>query len=209
MATFAVREAGWPLAATSGGTPGPGGHAPTGSPVRACTLDATPAAVVRARVLPERIPGWLREAYRLVAAQLAVEGVAAVGPPFACYTSTGDGIEVEAGYPVPVAVAGDGVVVPSGLPGGPAAAVVHEGSLTALEAAYRRVEAWLAGHGFTARGRHWERYLAGGAGPDAWRTEIVVPYGWHRWVPTGDGGGRVVGTLEPLRGRRPVRHDPG
>ncbi len=109
------------------------------------------------------------------------------GPPFACYTIDGDRVEIEAGYPVSVAVAGDGLVMPSGLPGGPAAITVHEGPLDSLDVAYRRVESWLAGHGFTPRGRHWERYLVGGvtneSDPLQWRTEVVVPYSWDHWIP--------------------------
>jgi hypothetical protein len=66
--------------------------------VRACSLDAVPAAVMRAPMGRDRISGWLCGAYRSVRARLAVEGIAMAGPAFACYTDTGDGIEVEAGY---------------------------------------------------------------------------------------------------------------
>jgi effector-binding domain-containing protein len=160
--------------------------------VQACELDATPAAVIRAAMAADRVPGWLRRAYRLVDAQLAGEGIAVAGPAFASYTRSGDRVEVEAGYPVPVAVAGNGIVVPSGLPGGPAAITLHEGSAATLDVAYRRIETWLAGHGFTARGRHWERYLVGSVtgepDPSRWRTEVVVPYSWQRWVPAGTAG---------------------
>jgi effector-binding domain-containing protein len=172
--------------------------ATTRPPVRACSLDATPAAVVRAPMGRDRISGWLCGAYRSVRARLAVEGIDMTGPAFACYTDTGDGIEVEAGYPVATAVHGDGEVVPSGLPAVSAATTVHEGPPASMDAAYLRIEAWLAEYGFAARGRHWERYLVGGVtgetDPSRWRTEIVVPYGWDHWVPSGSGGGRALGT---------------
>ena len=156
--------------------------------VRACVLEPTPAAVMRAAMAPDRVVGWLSRAYRSIRERLAHDGVTVVGPPFACYTVDDDRVAIEAGYPVSIAVAGDGLVMASGLPGGPAAVTVHDGPLDSIEATYRCVESWLAGQCFTVRGRHWERYLVGDITNEddtsRWRTEVVVPYGWDRWVPT-------------------------
>jgi effector-binding domain-containing protein len=155
--------------------------------VQACVLEVTPTVVTRAAMAPDRVAGWLSRVYRSIGERLDRDGVAVVGPPFACYTADGGRVEIEAGYPVSVPVAGDGVVMPSGLPGGPAAVTVHEGPLDSLDVAYRRVESWLAAQGFTPRGRHWERYLVGEVthegDPARWRTEVVVPYGWEHWIP--------------------------
>ena len=155
--------------------------------VHACALEPTPAVVMRAVIAPDRVRGWLSRAYRSINERLARDGLAVAGPPFACYTADGDRIQIEAGYALPIAVAGDGVIMPSGLPGGPAAITVHLGPLDSLDVAYRRIESWLAGQGLTARGRHWERYVVGDVtdegDPSRWRTEVVVPYGWDRWVP--------------------------
>ncbi len=153
-------------------------------------LAATPAAVIRARVAPDRVAGWLRRAYRSVGERLASDGIAPAGPAFACYTVDGDAVEVEAGYPVRVALDGDGLVMPSGLPGGPAAVTVHKGGLERVDAAYRRIGIWLARHHLRSHGRHWEQYLVGLATNDGdrsrWRTEIVVPYRWDTVLVGGD-----------------------
>jgi effector-binding domain-containing protein len=180
--------------------------------VRVCELYAVPTAVMRARISPQRLARWLDRAFSQVGERLGHDGITAIGPAFACYTAGserytagserytagserytagserypagGEAIEVEAGFPVSAAVPGDGLVLASGLPGGPAAIIVHYGPLESVDETYRRIGTWLDGHGLRIRGRHWERYLIGAATKESdssqWRTEIVVPFRYTR-----------------------------
>src|SRR5690606_31659672 len=136
-------------------------------------------AVVRGEMPVHEMAIWLAEAYRDVVEYLVRTNVTPSGPPFARFTFLNDTVAVEAGFPVPHEVAGDGAVEPSRLPGGPAAVTVHIGRYEELDKAYEAVNRWLAEHGRAQAGPHWEVYHTDpNAEPDptAWRTEVVVPY---------------------------------
>src|SRR5690606_27008339 len=136
-------------------------------------------AVVRGEMPAAQLPTWLVEAYRDVVEYLVRSEVAPTGPAFARFTFLPETVAVEAGFPVPHQVAGDGAVEPSRLPGGPAAVTTHIGRYEELDKAYEAVNRWLAEHGRAQAGPHWEVYHTDpNAEPDptAWRTEVVVPY---------------------------------
>jgi len=150
--------------------------------VYACDLEPCATAVLRAWLPPERVAGWLVSAWRTIDRELAARNVTPTGPAFARFTPDRGLVEVEAGYPIAAPLASGGVLVPSGLPGGPAAITVHRAPGVPVEAAYQRIGQWLADHGFTARDRHWEHYHT--TGPESGDLiELVVPYSWARWVP--------------------------
>lgn len=67
-----------------------------------------------------------------------------------------------------------GRVVASSLPVGPAVEVLHTGPYSAVPAAYRAAEDWLADNGWEPAGPPWESYLDG---PEvaAPRTLLHVP----------------------------------
>ena len=151
--------------------------------VRAGYLDARPTAVVRGRMPADQVAGWVAKAFRLVAEELARQGVQPQGPPFARYTRTPERIEVEAGYPVSEPIDDHEDVIASGLPGGPAVIGDYVGRPERIGPAYAELSGWLRGHGFDAAGPHWESYLAGpedglGAPPTDWHIEMFVPYRW-------------------------------
>jgi effector-binding domain-containing protein len=142
-------------------------------------LPAQYTAVVRGEMDAEHMPIWLGEAYADVAEYLASAGVAPAGPPFARYTFLAQTVGIEAGFPVPFEVAGDGRVEPSRLPEGAAAVTTHTGPYEDLERAYRAVVEWLDTRGRQQRGPHWEVYLTDPntePDPSRWRTDVVVPY---------------------------------
>jgi effector-binding domain-containing protein len=136
-------------------------------------------AVVRGEMAAADMPGWLAEAYRAVYLYLSRTQVNPSGPPFARYTFLDELVAVEAGFPVPLEVAGEGSVEPSMLPDGPAAVTTHVGRYEDLAMAYQAVHQWLDEHGLVPAGPHWEVYFTDpNAEPDPsrWRTEVVVPY---------------------------------
>ncbi len=136
-------------------------------------------AVVRGEMPSDELPAWFAGVYRTVQDYLARTGTAAAGPPFARHTVVGDVVAVEAGFPVPHEIAGDGLVEPSTLPDGPAAVTTHWGSYDGLGRAYLACRAWLDNHGCEPAGPHWEVYYTdpfAEPDPTRWRTDVVVPY---------------------------------
>ncbi|HZN16685.1 MAG TPA: GyrI-like domain-containing protein [Micromonosporaceae bacterium] len=150
------------------------------------THDVTPrvmgaqhTAVVHARLPAGDLPGWLPGVLRAVDDYLHRVGLAPCGPAFARYTFLDGDIAVEAGYPSPAEVAGDGWVHPSTLPGGRVAVTtrhaVEDGVAEPLEA----VRCWLAARGYAPAGPHWEVYFTSPEAvldPARWRIDVVVPY---------------------------------
>jgi effector-binding domain-containing protein len=136
-------------------------------------------AVVRGEIAPAEMPGFLSNAYRAVGEYLRQIHVSPSGPPFARFTFLDDVVALEAGFPVPYEVAGEGAVEPSTLPDGPAAVTTHIGRYEDLAMAVDAVHRWLDEHGFVPAGPHWEVYFTDpNAEPDPsrWRTDVVVPY---------------------------------
>jgi effector-binding domain-containing protein len=150
--------------------------------VQAADLATRRTAVVRARMHSVAIDRWLPQAYRLVARVLERQDEEPSGPPLARYTSHGELVEVEAGFPVDNPIADDGDVRASGLPGGPAAIATSMVGSESLDSAYHAVEIWLMERGFAAAGPHWEYYHRRPGteqDPSRWCADIVVPYRWH------------------------------
>lgn len=134
-------------------------------------LEQQPTAVIRAHVPPEGIPAFLGGAFGEVMGVIAEQGAQVAGPPFARYAMTGDGFDIEAGFPTSVPVASAGRVEAAELPGGAVVVVLHRGSYDDVAAAYRAAEQWLAANGWTANGAPWEAYLDG---PEVAEPRTVV-----------------------------------
>ena len=136
-------------------------------------------AVIRDEIPRPDLPAWLRRAHRDVAGYLGRWRIEIAGPPFARFTFLGDEVAVEAGFPVPREVAGEGRVVPSRLPDGPAVVTTHYGRYEDLADAYAAARRWLATHGRAPTGVHWEIYHTDPTqepDPARWRTDVVIPY---------------------------------
>jgi effector-binding domain-containing protein len=143
------------------------------------TLARELTAVIRGKLPPEELAGWLAGVFKTVHDYLLDSATEPVGPPFARYTFLADTVAVEAGFPVAGEIAGDGLVEPSALPGGTAAVIVHMGGYEDLDKAYAAVHDWLDAHGHVPAGPHWEVYVTDPTAepdPHRWRTDIVVPY---------------------------------
>jgi effector-binding domain-containing protein len=136
-------------------------------------------AVVRGEMPIDELPAWLSRVFHTVQDYLVRERLNPTGPPFARFTFLGQVVAIEAGFPVPREVAGDGVVEPSTLPDGPAVVTSHRGRYEDLETAYLACRAWLDHHGYEPAGPHWEVYYTDPRrepDPACWRTDVVVPY---------------------------------
>lgn len=125
--------------------------------IEVAELEQQDTAVFRGHAKVEAMGDFLGLAFRQVMG--ALRGAPIVGPPFARYEMTGDGFDVEAGFPVAAPIAAAGQVEPSTLPAGPAATTMHVGSYADLGAAYKAIEEWLSANGFEMIGAPWEAYL--------------------------------------------------
>jgi effector-binding domain-containing protein len=107
-------------------------------------------------------------------------GVTLAGPPFARYLAFGERIQAEVGFPVRRTAPVVGRVLPSHLPGGRVASIVHLGPYDGLHATYARLTQWLEERGLRPMGPLWEVYWSDPSDepdPATWRTEISAPVG--------------------------------
>lgn len=139
------------------------------------------AAVVRATVAPDGLPGAIPAALIDVQRCAGESAVGLAGPPFVRYLEWGpERVVVDIGFPVvrPSPTIGD--VRPATLPGGTVASIVHVGPYEGIAATYGRLRDWLVATGHGELGPMWEVYWTDPASepdPSTWRTEIVVPLG--------------------------------
>jgi hypothetical protein len=132
-------------------------------------------AVVRGHVPHDGIGEFLGSAFGQVMAALGPMPPA--GPPYARYEMAEDGWDIEAGFPVVDAIEASGDVVPSQLPGGSVATLMHAGAYETLGKSYAALEAWLGEHGWIPDGPPWETYLDG---PDAATPRTIVSWPCRR-----------------------------
>jgi effector-binding domain-containing protein len=137
-------------------------------------LAAQPIAVVRSHVAHDGIGPFLGTAFSEVMSALVSAGEAPTGVPFARYRVAEDGFDVEAGFPVRAAIAPAGNVVPSTLPGGRAARVVHRGAYDQVAGAYAAALRWIDENACVQAGDAWEMYVDPPDVPEP-RTEVFVP----------------------------------
>lgn len=130
----------------------------TGS-IELTQLSPTPAAVVHGHVDATQITDFLGTAFADVLQLLEQQHHAPAGAPFARYSPTIDGFDVEAGFPSSAPVDPADRVVPTVLPGGRAVTAVHRGSYDSVGETYDAVAAWLTAHGYRPAGEAWESYL--------------------------------------------------
>ena len=126
---------------------------------------------------PESISPVIGPLYDELRRGLAAVGVLPTGPPVAYYQDLPDGaVLVHAAMPVPVhCIAAQGFSVVE-LPAiERAATVVHHGAMATMMTAVQLLAGWIAAHGCRSAGYHRELYLATGADPEQWVTELQEP----------------------------------
>jgi hypothetical protein len=110
---------------------------------------------------------------------IAAQGICASGPWFTHHLRMDPGIfDFEICAPLATPFAKAGRVEAGQWPPTTVAQTVYHGDYDGLGAAWRELDAWVAGKGYTPRPDLWERYLAGpesGSDPSGWRTELNRP----------------------------------
>jgi effector-binding domain-containing protein len=145
-------------------------------------VDEQPTAVVRGSDVPmTELTDFFDRAFGALGGTVAVRPGAVVGPAFARYARPpSDTADLEAGFPVSAPVEPDGDVLPSALPGGRVARLVHHGSYDELGSSWARLMTWAEEQGLTHTGVFWEVYLTEptpDGDPDAMRTELNLLLG--------------------------------
>ena len=146
----------------------------TTGPIDLAELAPSPAAVVRGHDGETQIAGFLSAAYAAVLRLLEEQHRAPAGPPFARFTPTADGFDVEAGFPASAPIDRAGHVAPFVLPGGPTVTAVHQGPYENVGETYAAVAEWMTEHGYRPTGETWESYLDGPGAAEP-RTLVSSP----------------------------------
>ncbi|HEY6564499.1 MAG TPA: GyrI-like domain-containing protein, partial [Pirellulaceae bacterium] len=120
-----------------------------------------PSAVRTATLSVADLQTWMGPTYDTVARFLTAHHSDPAGPPFARFHQVDqERFRVDAGFPVPTPIEGDGDVQAMMLPGGRVATTLHVGPYDAMEPAYRAVAEWITAHHATADGDAWEIYFS-------------------------------------------------
>ena len=115
---------------------------------------------VRYRTPAKELPKTMGPIYGEIAAYMARNGIPYAGPPFAMYYNMDmDDLDVEIGFPVVKAAAGEGRVKASSLPGGRVATAKHVGSYESIEKTYNQLMAFVAKEKLEVESFMYEEYL--------------------------------------------------
>lgn len=135
-------------------------------------------AVVRGSVPMTGISAFYDRGFDQVAAVVARQGLSP-GGAFGLYLAPpADVMELEVGFVVDGQVEPDGDVIPSSLPGGRVARLVHHGAYDGLGEAWGGLMAWVGEQGLSLAGPTWEVYVTEPTpqtDPAALRTDLFVP----------------------------------
>lgn len=124
------------------------------------TIPEADTAVVRGVVPTSELPSFFDRSFSALGAAMPQLGARPSGPAFAYYLRPPEVTsELEVGFPVDGPVQGGGDVVPSRLPGGRVATVVHQGGYDGLGDSWRRLQEWVAQQGLSPAPGFWEVYL--------------------------------------------------
>ncbi|WP_131106262.1 GyrI-like domain-containing protein [Ornithinimicrobium sufpigmenti] len=141
-------------------------------------LEPAPTAVIRGAVSMTQVTDFYDRSFTEVAAALAAQGLSP-GAAFGLYLAPpGDVLELEVGFVVKRRVEEHGDVVPSSLPGGRVARLVHTGAYDELSEAWERLMTWVGDQGLTPAGPTWEIYVTEPTpetNPASLRTDLFCP----------------------------------
>lgn len=127
--------------------------------VRVEQLDPHPLAVVRRRARSEQLSKVVPECCGIVWGVVRAQQLKGAGRNVALYRDCRDGlIDLEVGVELDTPFAGQGEVIASTTPSGPAATTTHLGPYGRLHLAHDAILAWCRDHGQTLAGPSWEVY---------------------------------------------------
>lgn len=135
----------------------------------------TPTAAVRGTVTMAEIRDFYDGTFGRVAAALERQEVTPTAA-FGLYLSPpSETFELEVGFVVDRTIEADGDVLPSELPAGRAARLIHLGAYDGLGGSWDRLMTWVAEQGLAPAGPMWEVYVTEptpDADPSSMRTDL-------------------------------------
>lgn len=141
-------------------------------------VEQSPTAVVRDTVAMTDITAFYDRAFAEVAAALDRQQLSPQGA-FGLYLAPPtDVLQLEVGFVVDGTVEPEGEVVPSALPGGRVARLVHHGAYDGLGEAWAGLLAWVDQQGLHPAGAMWEVYVTEptpDTDPLTLRTDLFCP----------------------------------
>ena len=133
---------------------------------------------IRARTPIDGLPQLLGESYGKIAGYLAELGEQPTGAPFAAYYNIDmQDLDVEIGFPVSNALAGEDNIQASEVPGGNLAFAIHIGPYGEIGSAYEALTQFVKEQGYESTGISFEFYLNDPemTSQDQLQTRIVFP----------------------------------
>ncbi|MBN2051774.1 MAG: GyrI-like domain-containing protein [Spirochaetales bacterium] len=137
-----------------------------------------PTLAVRYRTPVADLPKTMGPIYGEIAAYMGKKGIPFAGPPFAMYYNMDmNDLDVEIGFPVAEAAAGEGRIFPGTLPGGRIARAQHLGSYETFEKTYTALTAFIKEKGLETETFMYEEYLNSpeDTPPEKLATNIYFP----------------------------------
>jgi effector-binding domain-containing protein len=137
-----------------------------------------PVLAIRTRAAVQDLPQTMGQALGAIAQYLGQRGEQPAGPPYAAYYNMDmQNLDVEIGFPVGLALPGQGNIQPGQIPAGPAVACLHVGPYDQVHKAYDALMQWLRANGREATGVAYEVYLNDPTDtpPAALQTQVVMP----------------------------------
>ncbi len=142
-------------------------------------LEPQPAVVIRTKARADALGPAMGELFPAVLGFVLASPAEPEGPPFCRYLAMdGEEWEIECGMAVSEAVAGEGRIEATELPGGAAVTTMHVGPYETLGQSWEVLQGWVAQNGKAAAAAPWEVYWTDPGevqDPAQWRTEIVIP----------------------------------
>lgn len=142
------------------------------------TVEPRNTLTVRVSVPVGELPLLMGRAFGEIAALMQRKGIPFAGMPFALYHNMDmNALDVEIGFPVAGAVAGEGKIQASTIPGGRVAWAVHVGPYETIEETYDALLSFARERGLKVCEWMYESYLNGPdtARPEELQTEICMP----------------------------------
>jgi effector-binding domain-containing protein len=121
---------------------------PDGAEIR--LFEPQHTASVRVKTTLNKMTPKVTQLLNETAEFLQSQGISPMGPGFGIYHEVGRHgflVDVEVGYPVDLAIVGNGRVLPGSLPGGKAVVVAYKGPHGNIAAAHQAAQSWMARHG--------------------------------------------------------------
>lgn len=142
------------------------------------TCEQTPTAVVRGVVPPAELTDFFDKSFRVIPAAMGAQGATMTGPAFGLFNGEpGETVDLEVGFTTDRAIRPDGDVVPSSLPAGRTARLLHSGAFDGLGASWERLRAWIGEQDLNPGATCWEVYVTEPS-PDMDPRDLRVELNW-------------------------------